>query len=125
MRLTGWLSKEELYGLLSRAKVLLYPSHSDAFPFVILESLVCGTPVVAYGIPGPRSVYGGLPAVRFVREFDRRAMAEEALRLAALGDDEHSAVVRDERVLSFLKEHSSWDVAAEHFAERIIALGRK
>jgi len=125
VRLTGWLSKEELYELLSRAKVILYPSHSDSFSIVILESLACGTPVVAYDIPGPRSVYGGLPAVRFVGEFDRRAMAEEAVRLAALGDDEYGALVRDERVLSFLKEHSSWDVVAERFAERIIALGRK
>jgi hypothetical protein len=33
-------------------------------------------------------------------------------------------VVRDERVLSFLKEHSSWDVVAERFAERIIALSK-
>jgi len=125
VRLTGGLSKAELYGLLSRAKVLLYPSHSDSFSIVVLESLACGTPVVAYDIPGPRSVYGDLPAVRFVKEFDRRAMAEEAVSLAMLGDDEYSAVVRDERVLSFLKEHSSWDVVAERFAERIIALSRK
>jgi glycosyltransferase involved in cell wall biosynthesis len=125
VRLTGWLSKAEFYGLLSRAKVLLYPSHSDSFSIVVLESLACGTPVVAYDIPGLRSVYGDLPAVRFVKEFDRRAMAEEAVSLAMLGDDEYSAVVRNERVLSFLKEHSSWDVVAERFAERIIALSRK
>ena len=125
VRLTGWLSKAELYGLLSRAKVLLYPSHSDSFSIATLESLACGTPVVAYDIPGLRSVYGDLPAVRFVKEFDRRAMAEEAVRLAMLGDDEYSALVRDERVLSFLKEHSSWDVVVERFAERIIALSRK
>jgi len=125
VRLTGWLSKAELYGLLSRAKVLLYPSHSDSFSIVVLESLACGTPVVAYDIPGLRSVYGDLPAVRFVKEFDRRAMAEEAVSLAMLGDDEYSAVVRNERTLSFLKEHSSWDVVAERFAERIIALSRK
>ena len=125
IKLTGWLSKVELYELLSRAKVILYPSHSDSFSIATLESLACGTPVVAYDIPALHSLYGDLPAVRFVREFDRKAMAEEAVRLAMLGDDEYSALVRDERVLSFLNEHSSWDVVVERFAERVLALGRK
>ena len=61
VRLTGWLSKEELYGLLSRAKVLLYPSHSDSFSIVVLESLACGTPVVAYASPARGASTGVSP----------------------------------------------------------------
>jgi glycosyltransferase involved in cell wall biosynthesis len=64
--LAGFLPKEKYYETLARARVLIYPSHSDSFSRVILESLAAGTPVVAYDIPGPRGVYGGLPAVRFV-----------------------------------------------------------
>jgi len=124
IKLTGWLSKVELYELLSRAKVILYPSHTDSFSFVILESLACGTPVVAYDIPALHSLYGDLPAVRFVREFDRKAMAEEAVRLAVLSDEERGALLQDERVVSFLKEHSSWDIVADRFAKMILALSK-
>jgi glycosyltransferase involved in cell wall biosynthesis len=118
--LAGFLPKEKYYETLARARVLVYPSHSDSFSLAILESLAVGTPVVAYDIPGPRSVYGGLPAVRFVREFDRRAMAEEAVRLAKMPEEERRGLVDDERVTSFLDDHSSWDHVAERLAEGIM-----
>jgi len=59
--LAGFLPKEKYYETLARARALVYPSHSDSFSLVILESLAVGTPVVTYDIPGPRSVYGGSP----------------------------------------------------------------
>jgi len=105
--LAGFLPREKYYEALARARTLVYPSHSDSFSLTILESLAAGTPVVAYDIPGPRGVYGGLPAVRFVREFDRRAMAEEAARLAKMPEEERRELVENERVTSFLNEHSS------------------
>lgn len=118
--LAGFLPKEKYYEVLARARTLVYPSHSDSFSLTILESLAVGTPVVAYDIPGPHSVYGGLPAVRFVREFDHKAMAEEAVRLAKMPEEERRGLVEDERVTSFLDEHSSWDVVAERLAEGIM-----
>jgi len=48
------LVREEALRVLSRAKLLVYPSKADAFPLVVLEALSCGTPVVAYGIPAVR-----------------------------------------------------------------------
>jgi len=118
--LTGFLPREKYYETLARARALVYLSCSDSLSAVILESLAVGTPVVAYDIPGPRSVYGGLPAVRFVREFDRGAMAEEAVRLAKMPEEERRGLVDDERVTSFLDDHSSWDVVAERLAEGIM-----
>ena len=47
----GFLNQAELYSLVKAAKVLVYPSSHDAFPLVVLETLACGTPVVAYDIP--------------------------------------------------------------------------
>jgi len=118
--LAGFLPKEKYYETLARARALAYPSHSDSFSLVILESLAVGTPVVAYDIPGPRSVYGGLPAVRCVGEFDWRAMAEEAASLAKMPEEERRGLVDDERVTSFLDDHSSWDVVAGRLAEGIM-----
>ncbi|MFP3209618.1 MAG: glycosyltransferase [Nitrososphaeria archaeon] len=39
MVLVGFLPKEKYYETLARARALVYPSHSDSFSLVILESL--------------------------------------------------------------------------------------
>jgi len=63
----------------------------------MLESLAVGTPVVAYNIPGPYSAFAGLPAVKFVNEFDSEAMAEQAARLLKAPAPDYDALMRDER----------------------------
>jgi len=40
-----------------------------------------GTPVVAYDISGPKSVYNGLSAVKFVEEFNIKSMATEVVKI--------------------------------------------
>jgi len=62
----GFVNEEEKHEIVAKAKVLIYPSHSDWFSLVILESLALGTPVVAYDIPGPKSVFSDSPGVLFV-----------------------------------------------------------
>jgi glycosyltransferase involved in cell wall biosynthesis len=119
VKLTGFLRKENLYETVAKARVLLYPSHTDTFAQVIMESLAAGTPVVAYDIPGPKSVYSGLPAVKFVREFDKKAMADEAVRILRMPEGDYQNMVNDEKVMKFLRDHSSWDAAAKDLAEKI------
>ena len=76
----GFLGQKELYALVKAAKVLVYPSRHDAFPLVVLETLACGTPVVAYGIPAVKSNF---PAnvVKRVPVGDFKQMAAEALEI--------------------------------------------
>ncbi len=119
VKILGYLPADELYKTIAQAKLLLYPSHSDSFSLAILESLAAGTPVVAYDIPGPRSVFSGLPAVKFVKEFDKRSMAKEAVKILRLSEKEYYDLTNDKRVLEFLKAHSSWDNAARAVAEKI------
>ncbi len=45
------------------------------------SSLAVGIPVVAYDILGSSSVFSSLPSVKFVREFDKEAIAEEAVKI--------------------------------------------
>ncbi|MGA2680338.1 MAG: glycosyltransferase [Candidatus Bathyarchaeia archaeon] len=76
----GFLRQKELYALVKAAKVLVYPSRHDAFPLVILETLACGTPVVAYDIP---AVGTNFPAdiVKPVPVGNTKQMAAEALKI--------------------------------------------
>ena len=43
-------------GWIASANVFVFPSKTDTFCIVILESIACGTPVAAYEQPGPRAV---------------------------------------------------------------------
>ena len=109
--------KENRYEVISRARAVLYPSHADSFSLVILESLALGTPVVAYDLLGPRSVYEGLSAVKFVEEFDVKGMAREILKLLNMKDEDYYALIyNDSRLDNFLEQHDSWDKVFEEIS---------
>lgn len=59
--------------------VFVFPSLTDTFGLVLLESLACGTPVAAFPVTGPLDVLGaGTPGVGAV-DADLRAAAMRAL----------------------------------------------
>ncbi|MEM4868764.1 MAG: glycosyltransferase, partial [Ignisphaera sp.] len=64
---TGFISHDKRFEIVAKAKLMLYPSHIDAFPYAVLESLYLGTPVVGYDIPALRFYYSGNPGVKLVR----------------------------------------------------------
>ncbi len=109
----GFLSEEEKYRIVSKAKVLLYPTHHDEFSLVILESLALGTPVVSYNIPGTYYVYKDLPSVKFVKEFDIRSMAKEVYNILNMDDSKYFELIYNGKTDKFLEEHSSWEKVAE------------
>ena len=115
----GFVERDKLYDVVSKAKLFIYPSHVDGFSLVVLESLALGTPVVAYDIPAIRSIYGGLGAVKVVKEFDNEAMANEALKLLLMSERDLEDLMNDEKLINFLKLYSSWDNVAES-VKRII-----
>ncbi|QXJ28565.1 hypothetical protein J5U23_01434 [Saccharolobus shibatae B12] len=109
----GFLPEEEKYKLVSKAKALVYPTHSDLFPIVILESLALGTPIISYDLVGPRSIYNGLEAVKFIKEFDVKGMAREILKLISMKDEDYFNLIYNKKLDKFLEMHSSWDKVAE------------
>jgi glycosyltransferase involved in cell wall biosynthesis len=55
---TGWIDHEKLPDIYRSADLMIFPSRFDTFSCVVLESLSCGTPVVAYNTKGPRDILG-------------------------------------------------------------------
>jgi glycosyltransferase involved in cell wall biosynthesis len=113
----GFLEKDnELRDIVSRAKLLIYPSLADGFSLVVLEALALGTPVIAYSIPTIYSVYKDLPAVRFAKPGNVKEMASLVKR--SLNDEEFLNSPKLKEVKEFVKFHN-WDNVAEAITKLI------
>lgn len=70
-----WAAEEQVRAALGRSRVLVLPSHFEAYPTVLLEALACGTPFVATNV-------GGIPDI--ARESEGGVLVEPG-NAAALG----------------------------------------
>ncbi len=52
----GWVDHTDLPAIYSAADLLILPSKFDTFSCVVLESLSCGLPVIAYKSKGPKDI---------------------------------------------------------------------
>jgi glycosyltransferase involved in cell wall biosynthesis len=78
-RFVGYKFGVELAQCLSSADVFVFPSRTDTFGLVMLESMACGTPVAAYPVTGPIDVV--TPGVTGVLDEDLGKAALAALAL--------------------------------------------
>jgi len=108
IRYLGYLPDEDLWRVVAKSKVLIYPSHCDVFPLVTLESLFLGNSIVAYNIPAICSVYGNLRTVRIVEEYNWKKMADEAVKILKMDPEKFVEEHQDESLIKFLELHSSW-----------------
>ncbi len=92
------------------ADVFVFPSVTDTFGLVLLESLACGTPVAAFPVTGPRDVLAeGSPGVG-ATDIDLRAAA-----LRALETGDRAACRRH-------AERFSWRACAESFLHNLVPI---
>jgi glycosyltransferase involved in cell wall biosynthesis len=55
----GWVDHSRLPEIYSSADLLVLPSKFDTFSLVVLESISCGLPVIAYKSKGPKDILAG------------------------------------------------------------------
>ncbi len=79
VRLTGYVSLEELVGLYNRAHIFAYPSTFEGFGLPVLEAMACETPVLTSNTSSLPEVAGD--AALQVDPFDVEAIAHGLKRL--------------------------------------------
>ncbi len=109
VRFAGARFGAELARAYAGADVFVFPSLTDTFGLVLLESLACGTPVAAFPVTGPLDVLRGATACVGAVDSDLRRAA-----LAALAADRSACRAH--------AETWSWRACAELFLSYLAPL---
>ncbi len=108
-RFVGMRHGASLAASFAGADVFVFPSLTDTFGLVMLESLACGTPVAAFPVTGPRDILAGGPGIG-ATDTDLRAACLQAL---ATGD---RAACRA------YAERFSWRACSEAFLDNLVPM---
>ncbi len=118
---SGFVSEEEKIRLFKASRVFLMPSKHEGSPRVIGESIIAGTPVVAYDLPNYRPLFGDL--VRCAKPFDLDAFQDVASRevLRMRGGENYL----DRMDLARFKEENAWETTQGKFLKALERLGAR
>ncbi len=116
VQLFGFLNAPERFRVIRSSKLTLFPSYYESFGLVLLESLSCGVPVVAYDLKVLRDNFD--QGVIYVGLGDQKTMAEETLKLL---EDENRRRFLSEAALS-LSRNFSWEKVGQLTYENINVL---
>ena len=109
VRFTGARFGAALAQAYAGADVFVFPSLTDTFGLVLLESLACGTPVAAFPVTGPLDVLGGAAGKIGAVDADLRRAALAALEGNRAACRAHA-------------ETWSWRACAETFLAHLVPL---
>ncbi len=80
--LTGSLCHEDTIQEMCKSSIFAMTSHSEGFPFVLIESLMCKTPVVAFDVRvGPRAIIENGKEGYLIRDKDMQEFAKGLIKL--------------------------------------------
>lgn len=103
---------EDLIGYYCEAMVTVLPSinKSEAFGLVLLESMSCGTPVIASNLPGVRNVFRNSQHGFLIRTDDNTDLAN---RLIAMMTHPEETMAMGRAARAWVEENYSWQRSAQ------------
>jgi glycosyltransferase involved in cell wall biosynthesis len=111
VRCTGWIRREELYGLFGGADAFIVPSTFEGFGMTLLEGLAAGLPVACSGIEPVRTLAGNAALI-----FDPQSTEEITNALVRITEDEALRSALSEAGPRRAREFN-WDEAARSTME--------
>ena len=120
----GFVDRQDKYDACAAATLLCQPSHNESFSLVIMESWLCGRPVIVSGACAVTKQFaidtnGGL-------YFDNYFEFEGAVNYIV--QNEEVAIQMGKNGCKYVKEHFAWDVIVENcvtFFENVAAQNKK
>ena len=103
----GTKQGKELAAHYCSADIFVFPSKTDTFGIVLLESLACGLPVAAYNVTGPKDIV----KEPFLGALDNQNLAVAARKAMAQG--------HPEKCKEYAGKNFSWASAAQQFLEAL------
>ena len=106
--------RQDVSALMKKAVGLLLPSLIEGLPGVILESMICKIPVIAFAVGGiPEIIANGVTGL-LIKKSDERAFVQ------AMKDVDNNEVLRNgiiERAFNLCKTKYSIELIADHFLD--------
>jgi glycosyltransferase involved in cell wall biosynthesis len=117
VRFKGFVSREELRGLLQATRLYVFPSFYEGLPTSLLEAMGCGAPIVATRAPGVVDLIADGANGRLVPVGDAAAIADA---VAGALDHPEEARAWGAQARKDVEERYSWERVASR-AERLYA----
>jgi glycosyltransferase involved in cell wall biosynthesis len=111
----------QLISLYQQADVLCLPTYADATPWVVLEALACGTPVVATSVGGIPDIVPAHDRERLIQPGDVRALR---VRLQEVVDRGRADTSLRQAARDFVSTSYDAHVQAAHLVSLLADLGR-
>lgn len=99
----GYARGTRLAGLYASADLFLFPSVTETFGNVVLESLASGVPVVAFDVPGPRDILQDGVTGALARQVSSDSLAQAAITLM---DDAPRRVIMGRAARCYAREQT-------------------
>jgi glycosyltransferase involved in cell wall biosynthesis len=109
--LKGWVPHAELPSYLAKLKLLVLPSYTEGLPFVVLEAMACGTPVLATPVGAVPDVIKDKETGFLLRDNSPESIAEgisKSLSYPLLRDTVRNARAVVERDFRYERAVETW-----------------
>lgn len=91
-RITGVISREEVYRRLQESDVFVSASTREGLPVAVLEAMACRTPVILSDIPPHRELAESIDGIPLVQPHDVHGYANQLRRLAQMATVERRRI---------------------------------
>ena len=113
VKLTGWISHDELPEYLNELKLLVLPSYTEGLPNIMLEAMACGTPVLATPVGAIPDIIKDGETGFILEDNSPECIAESVIKIIKLPDYELERVSKNarslvEREFAFEKTVERW-----------------
>jgi len=99
VKLTGWISHDELPEYLNELKLIVLPSYTEGLPNIVLEAMACGTPVLATPVGAIPDIIKDGETGFILKDNSPECIAESVLKIIKLPDYELERVSKNARSL--------------------------